>query len=150
DINNRAPKKAMDIECIIANNITCEDGYVNGESTPDGSGIGTLINISNVLLYKNEAYRNNRPAIYVESCGVIMAKNNWADNQVEVTLDLEELLLEENKFSSINLIANTKAEKIQLRNNELGSLSLPDGIQVKEFKIENNSISNASINLNMK
>lgn len=150
DINNRSPKKAMDIECVIAENITCDNGFVNGESTPDGSGIGTLINISNVLLYKNQAYRNNRPAIYVESCGVIMAKDNWADNQVEITLDLEELLLEKNRFSSVNLIANTKAQKIHMRENELGSLSLPNGIQVDEFLVENNSFSHANFNLNLK
>ena len=150
DINNRSPQKAMDIAAVIANNITCDNGFVKGQSTPDGSGIGTLINISNVLLYKNEAYRNNRPAIYVESCGVILAKDNWADNQVEITLDLEELLMEENRFSSINLIANTKAKKIQLSENELGTLSLPNGIQVNQFFIENNSFSHANFNFNMK
>ncbi|PZX59766.1 parallel beta-helix repeat protein [Algoriphagus ratkowskyi] len=150
DINNRSPQSAMDIECVIANNITCDNGFVNGLSTPDGSGIGTLINISNVLLFNNEAYRNNRPAIYMESCGLILAKGNWADNQVEITLGLEELLLEKNRFSSINLIANTKAKKIHLRANELGSLSLPNGIQVDKFQIEDNSFSNVAFNFNMK
>ena len=150
DINNRSKEKAKDIECLITENITCGNGYVKGESTPDGSGIVTLINVSNVAIYKNEAYRNNRPAIYVESCGLIMAKENWADNQVEVTLDLEELLLEKNRFSSINLIANTKAQKIHLRNNEMGSLSLPNDIQVEKFVVENNSFSNANFNFNMK
>lgn len=150
DINNRSKEKAKDIECLITENITCGNGFVKGESTPDGSGIATLINVSNVIIYKNEAYRNNRPAIYVESCGLILGKENWADNQVEVTLDLEELLLEKNRFSSINLIANTKAQKIHLLDNELGSLSLPNGIRVDEFLIENNSFSNASFNFNMK
>jgi len=150
DINNRSKEKAKNISCLITENITCGNGFVNGESTPDGSGIATLINVSNVIIYKNEAYRNNRPAIYVESCGLILAKENWADNQVEVTLDLEELLLDKNRFSSINLIANTKAQKIHLRENELGSLSLPNGIQVDEFIIENNSFSNATFNFNMK
>ncbi len=150
DINNRSKEKAKDIACLITENITCGNGFVNEESTPDGSGIVTLINVSNVIIYKNEAYRNNRPAIYVESCGLILAKQNWADNQVEVTLDLEELLLDQNRFSSINLIANTKAKKIHLRDNELGSLSLPNGIQVDEFKIENNCFSNASFNFNLK
>ncbi|WP_339758949.1 right-handed parallel beta-helix repeat-containing protein [Algoriphagus aquimarinus] len=149
DINNRSKEKAKDIDCLIAENITCGNGFVKGESTPDGSGIATLINVSNVILYKNEAYRNNRPAIYVESCGVILAKENWADNQVEITLDLEELLLDKNRFSSINLISNTKAQKIHLRNNTLGSLSLPNGIHVDEFEVENNSFSNATFNFNM-
>lgn len=150
DINNRSKKKAKDIECIIAENITCGNGFVNEESTPDGSGIVTLINVSNVIIYKNEAYRNNRPAVYLESCGLILAKENWADNQVEITLDLEALLLDKNRFSSINLISNTKAKKIHIRDNQLGSLSLPNGIQVGEFIIENNSFSNASFNFKMK
>lgn len=149
DINNRSPKQAMDIDCLIFKNISCDNGFVDGESTPDGSGIGTLINISNVLLYKNEAYRNNRPAIYIESCGIILAKENWADNQVEVTLGLNELILEQNRFSSINLIANTKADKITLLKNTLGSLSLPNGIQVDEFHIAQNNFLNGSFNLNM-
>ena len=150
DINNRSKEKAKDIDCLITQNITCGNGFVNKQSTPDGSGIATLINVSNVIIYKNEAYRNNRPAIYVESCGLILAKENWADNQMEVTLDLEELLLDKNRFSSINLIANTNAKKIHLRNNDLGSLSLPNGIQVDEFLIENNNFSNAALNINMK
>lgn len=150
DINNRSKEKAKDIECQIIENISCGNGFVKGESTPDGSGIVTLINVSNVLIYKNEALRNNRPAIYVESCGVILGKENWADNQVEITLDLEELVLDKNRFSSINLIANTKAQKIHLRNNELGSLSLPNDIRVDEFTIENNSFSHANFNLNLK
>ncbi|WP_339698038.1 right-handed parallel beta-helix repeat-containing protein [Algoriphagus aquimarinus] len=150
DINNRSKEKAKDIECLITENITCGNGFVKGESTPDGSGIATLINVSNVIIYKNEAYRNNRPAIYVESCGLILAKENWADNEVEITLELEELLLDKNRFSSINLIANTKAQKIHLRNNTLGSLSLPNGIQVNEFDVENNRFSNATFNFNMK
>ncbi|MCE7055093.1 right-handed parallel beta-helix repeat-containing protein [Algoriphagus sp. AGSA1] len=150
DINNRSKEKAKDIECLIIENIACGNGYVKGESTPDGSGIATLINVSNVLIHKNEALRNNRPAIYVESCGVILAHGNWADNQVEITLDLEEMHVTDNRFSSINLIANTRAKIIHVRDNELGSLSLPNNIQVDEFTIENNNFSHANFNFNMK
>ncbi|MDR7129859.1 hypothetical protein J2X69_002205 [Algoriphagus sp. 4150] len=149
DINNRSKEKAKDIECLIVKNIACGNGFVKNQSTPDGSGIVTLINVSNVTIYKNEAYKNNRPAIYVESCGLILAKENWADNQVEITLDLEELHLHNNRFSSINLIANTNAKKIHLRENNLGSLSLPNGIQVDEFVVENNSFTHANFNFNM-
>ncbi|WP_192347100.1 right-handed parallel beta-helix repeat-containing protein [Algoriphagus sp. Y33] len=149
DINNRSKEKAKDIECLIVENITCGNGFVKNESTPDGSGIVTLINVSNVVIYKNEAYKNNRPAIYLESCGLVLAKENRADNQVEITLDLEELHLHNNRFSSINLIANTNAKKIHLRENNLGSLSLPNGIQVDEFIVENNSFTHANFNFNM-
>ncbi len=150
DINNRSLQKAKDIDCLIYNNISCYNGFVNDESTPDGSGIGTLINISNVILYKNFAVKNNRPAIYVESCDLILVKENFADNQVEVVLDLGEMLIDSNQFSSVNLIANVKAERLTLRNNQLGSLSLPNGITVKEFLIENNTFKNASLNFNLK
>ncbi|MFN3998933.1 right-handed parallel beta-helix repeat-containing protein [Algoriphagus sp.] len=149
DINNRSLQKLKDIDCIIDDNISCYNGFVNGESTLDGSGIGTLINVSNVILYKNIAVKNNRPAIYVESCDLILVKENQADNQVEVVLDLGEMLIDSNQFSSVNLIANVNAEKLTLRNNQFGSLSLPNGISVKEFVIENNTIKNASLNFNL-
>lgn len=149
DINNRSPKQAMDINCLIVENISCDNGFVKGEPTPDGSGIGTLINISNVILYKNKAFRNNRPAVYVESCGLILIKENWADNQVEVVLNLEELLIANSRFSSVDLMSNVKADKIQLRNNAFGSLSLPDKIGVKDFLITENSFSNARFNIHM-
>ena len=149
DINNRSEKDPMDIECLITANITCDNGYVGNESTPDGSGIVTLINVSNVIIYKNEAYRNNRPAIYLESCGIILARENKADNQVEITLGLDKFLMVKNSFGSVNLIANTDANSIHILDNKLGSISLPNGIQVNELVIENNLLSNASLNLNM-
>jgi parallel beta-helix repeat protein len=149
DINNRSLQKSKDIDCLIYDNISCNNGFVNGKSTPDGSGIGTLINVSNVILYKNIAVKNNRPAIYVESCDLILVKENQADNQVEVVLDLGEMLLDSNQFSSVNLLANVKAEKLSLRNNQFNSLSLPNGIKVKEFLIENNTFKNASLNFNL-
>src|SRR5690606_10710279 len=46
DINNRSLVKYLNINCRIENNISRNNGFVNGESTPDGSGIATLINIS--------------------------------------------------------------------------------------------------------
>jgi len=149
DINNRSLQKAKDIDCLIYDNISCFNGFVKGESTPDGSGIGTFINVSNVILYKNIAVKNNRPAIYVESCDLILVKENQADNQVEVVLDLGEMVIDSNQFSSVNLIANVNAEKLTLRNNQFGSLSLPNGITVKEFLIENNTFKNASLNFNL-
>ncbi|WP_111669240.1 right-handed parallel beta-helix repeat-containing protein [Algoriphagus litoralis] len=150
DINNRSLQKLKDIDCLIYDNVSCNNGFVNNESTPDGSGIGTLINVSNVIIYKNTAVKNNRPAIYVESCDLILIKDNHADNQVEVVLDLGEMLVDSNEFSSINLMANVEAEKLTLRNNQFHSLSLPNGITVNDFVIENNTFQNASFNFNFK
>ena len=150
DINNRSPEKAKEIAATIAYNLSCDNGFVNGKSTPDGSGLATLINISGLVLYRNQAIRNNRPALYIESCGTIIAKENIADNQVEIVLDLNQLHLENSRFSSINLMANTKAKKILIKDCELGSLSLPNQIQVEQLEVLSNSFSHARININMK
>jgi parallel beta-helix repeat protein len=150
DINNRSPEKAKDIDTTIAYNLSCGNGFVNGQSTPDGSGIGTLINISGIAIYRNQAIGNNRPALYVEDCGTILTRENWADNQVEIVLGLEELRIESSRYSSINLIANTRAKRILIQNNTLGSLSLPNDIEVKQLEILSNSFSHARINVNMK
>lgn len=149
DINNRSLQNSKDINCVIYANTSCYNGFVNGQSTPDGSGIATLINVSNVLVFKNVAVNNNRPAIYVESCDLILVKENQADNQVELVLDLGEISLDANQFSSVNLMANVKAEKLSLKNNQLTNLSLPNGISVRDFLIENNTISHASLNFNL-
>src|SRR5690606_40339552 len=54
DINNRSLVKYLNINCRIENNISRNNGFVNGESTPDGSGIATLINISGVEMRSEE------------------------------------------------------------------------------------------------
>src|SRR5690606_15353268 len=79
DINNRSPEKAKEITTTIAYNLSCGNGFVKGESTPDGSGFGTLINVSGILIYRNQAIGNNRPALYIEDCGMILSRENYAD-----------------------------------------------------------------------
>lgn len=149
DINNRSPEMYLDINCLIKDNVSRSNGFVNGKSTPDGSGIATLINVSGVSMLNNTAEKNNRPAIYLESCGIISAENNRADNQVEIVLRLEELKLLSNEFGSVNLLANVKAGKLTLGNNKLGNLSLPNGIRVDSMIVANNVFTNASLNFNM-
>lgn len=149
DINNRSKRKFMDINCLIEKNISRNNGFVKGESTPDGSGIATLINVSGVKMINNTAEGNNRPALYIESCGNIYAKGNKADNQVEVVLKFNELILSDNSFSFISLLANVDGKKLLLTNNQLHTLSLPNGIKVDSLLMKNNLIVNASLNFNM-
>jgi hypothetical protein len=150
DINNRSPEKAKDIATAIAYNLSCGNGFVDGKSTPDGSGFGTLINVSGLVLYRNQAIRNNRPALYIEDCGTILTKENYADNQVEVVLGIADLRIESSQYSSINLMANTKAEHILIKESQIGSLSLPNKIQVEQFEVVSNHFSHARFNINMK
>lgn len=150
DINNRSDRPHWDINCHIENNISRNNGYVKGLSTPDGSGIGTLINISGVTMLHNTAEGNNRPALYIESCGQIYASGNKADNQVEVVLQFDELVLEENTFGSISLLANADGNKLLMNNNRIYSMSLPNGIKVDSLILHKNLISHASLNFNMR
>ncbi len=150
DINNRSPEKAKDIATSIAYNLSCGNGFVDGEATPDGSGFGTLINVSGVILYRNQAIGNNRPALYIEDCGTILSRENRADNQVEITMGLADLRIESSQYSSINLMANTNAGHILIKDSKIGSLSLPNGIRVEQLEVISNSFSHARINVNMK
>ena len=150
DINNRSDRPHWDINCHIENNISRNNGYVKGQSTPDGSGIATLINLSGVTMLNNIAEGNNRPALYVENCGNIYASGNKADNQVEVVLRFDELILEGNSFGSISLLANVEGKKLSMTNNKLYSMSLPNGIKVDSLILIKNLISHASLNFNMR
>lgn len=149
DINNRSERGYWDINCHIENNISRNNGYVKGQSTPDGSGIATLINLSGVTMLNNVAEGNNRPALYIESCGNIFASGNKADNAVEIVLHFDELKLENNTFSSINLLANVDGRKLALTKNKFFSMSLPNGIKVDSIILTKNLISQASLNFNM-
>ncbi|GAA0880448.1 hypothetical protein GCM10009119_34180 [Algoriphagus jejuensis] len=150
DINNRSPENAKEINTTIAYNLSCDNGFVNGKSTPDGSGFGTLINVSDIVIYRNQAIGNNRPALYIEDCGTLLTKENQADNQVEIVLNLGELRIESSQYSSINLMANAKAKRILVRDSKIGSLSLPNQIEVEQFEVLSSSFSHARFNINMK
>lgn len=149
DINNRSPRKFLDINCVIKDNISRSNGYVKGKSTVDGSGIVTLINVSGVEILDNTAEKNNRPSLYVESCGHIFAKGNQSDHLVEVVHQFEELHLADNTFSIISLLANAKGKELLLENNKLQSLSLPNGIVVDSLILRNSHLASAALNFNM-
>ncbi|MGF1637629.1 MAG: right-handed parallel beta-helix repeat-containing protein [Cyclobacteriaceae bacterium] len=149
DINNRSPSAYLDINCLIKNNLARNNGFVNGQSTPDGSGIATLINVSGVKIIDNIAEDNNRPAIYLESCGSIYATGNTADNQVEIVKELEDATFYDNSFGSIYLLANVEAKKITVENNKLRVIHLPNDIKVDSLLIQNNAFSAANFNFNL-
>ncbi|MEX2593384.1 MAG: right-handed parallel beta-helix repeat-containing protein [Anditalea sp.] len=149
DINNRSPREFLDINCLIRDNISRRNGFVKGESTRDGSGIATLVNVSGVEILNNTAEKNNRPSLYIEDCGNIYATGNQSDNQVEVVERFQELNLSNNTFSIVSLLANVKGKKLMLDNNKLHSLSLPNGIHVDSLILRNNIIANANLNFNM-
>jgi len=149
DINNHASKSPLPIHSLIQNNQSKGNGYVSGASTPDGSGIATLVNVSNVEVYHNIASQNNRPAIYLEGCGKIRLTGNTADNQVEIVGKLEDLSLKKNEFANITFIDNVHAERIYLDENRMNTIHLPNGIKIDSLLLSKNIFNNAALNFNL-
>ncbi|AWW33071.1 endopolygalacturonase [Echinicola strongylocentroti] len=149
DINNRAPKGPLDIHAVIKDNDSKENGFVDGKSTPDGSGIATLVNVSNVEVLNNEAKGNNRPAVYAEDCGEIFLQGNVADNQVELVGGLDHLTMLANVFANVTFIKNVHAKYICMENNQLGTLYLPNDITVNTLLLNKNELTNSVININL-
>ncbi|GGZ37993.1 hypothetical protein GCM10007049_34070 [Echinicola pacifica] len=149
DINNRGTGSPLDIEALIEHNESLANGFVGKESTPDGSGIATLINVSGVQLIKNTAAKNNRPAVYLEDCGNIIIDGNEADNQVEIVKNLQQVSMINNVFDHITFIHNVKAGYLCIENNEFRTIYFPNGITLNKADFLNNSFSNGSFNLNL-
>lgn len=149
DINNRAHGRVVAINALIAGNYSYSNGFVNGESTPDGSGIGTLIGISGVTLSGNRAFGNNRPALYIEGCGDITANRNETDGAFELVGHWENIRMEGNTFHTLRLLANANGGLLDIRHGKIGSVMLPNGIRIDSLRIMENEISSGPINVNM-
>lgn len=149
DINNRENGKVFDINALIAGNYSRNNGFVDGESTPDGSGIGTLIGISNVRLSGNKAFGNNRPALYIEGCGTIVANRNVTDGAFEMVGQWDSVSMKGNKFPTLRLLANARGNTLDLSQNQVNSLQLPNDIHIDSLKLTENIISSGPLNINM-
>ena len=149
DINNRAHGQVVAINALIAGNYSYENGFVNGESTPDGSGMGTLIGISGVTLSGNRAFGNNRPALYIEGCGDITANRNVTDGAFELVGQWDNIRMEGNSFPTLRLLANADGRLLDIRHSQIGSVMLPNGIRIDSLRLMENEIKSGPVNINM-
>lgn len=149
DINNRAHGGVVAINALIAGNYSYGNGFVNGESTPDGSGIGTLIGVSGVTLSGNRAFGNNRPALYIERCGTITANRNETDGAFELVGRWRTIRMEGNTFRTLRLLDGVRAELLDVRYGKIERILLPNGIQIDSLRIMNNEIGSGPVNVNM-
>ena len=149
DMNNRAHGRAVPVGALIAGNYSRENGFVGTASTPDGSGIATLIGVSEVTLSGNRAYGNNRPALYVEGCGEIIANRNVTDGAFEFVGHWQRIRLEGNTFHTLRLLANADGRMLNIRRNRVGSVMLPNGIRVDSLVLIENEILSGPVNVNM-
>ena len=149
DINNRENKEIFPINALIAGNYSRENGFVSGESTPDGSGIGTLIGISDVTLSGNRAFGNNRPALYIEGCGTIIANRNLTDGAFEMVGRWDSVSMQGNVFPTLRLLANANGRTLDLKENQVTSLQFPNDIRIDSLKLTENTIGSGPVNINM-
>jgi len=149
DINNRAHGRVVAIHALVAGNYSNGNGFVKGESTPDGSGIGTLIGISGVTLSGNRAFGNNRPALYIEGCGEITANRNVTDGAFELVGQWERIRMEGNSFQTLRLLANANGQLLDIRHSRIGSIMLPNAIRIDSLDLIENEINSGPVNVNM-
>ncbi|MGK6353108.1 right-handed parallel beta-helix repeat-containing protein [Parapedobacter sp. DT-150] len=149
DINNRAHGRVVAINALIASNYSRANGFVNGESTPDGSGMGTLIGVSDVTLSGNRAFENNRPALYIEGCGDITANRNVTDGAFELVGQWENIRMQGNTFHTLRVLSNAEGRLLDIRHSEIASLQLPNGIRIDSLNIIENQINSGPVNFNM-
>src|SRR5690606_4248507 len=149
DINNRAHGRVVAINALIAGNQTYGNGFVNGQSTPDGSGIGTLIGVSGVTLSGNRAFGNNRPAVYIEGCGDITINRNVTDGAFELVGHWDRIRMDGNTFHRLRLLANADGKLLDIRKGKIGRMMLPNGIRIDSLRIIENDISSGPVNVNM-
>jgi len=149
DINNKITSTPPSIYCTITGNKSFNNGYVNGKSTVDGSGLATLVNVSGVNIINNRSERSNRPALYIEKCGKITAKGNYSDHKVEIVGSFQQITLQKNTFDALTILANTKGKKLHLIDNKFRTALLPTGITIDSLIMDHNILSETNLNINM-
>ncbi|QNL50202.1 right-handed parallel beta-helix repeat-containing protein [Olivibacter sp. SDN3] len=149
DINNMNERRLVDLNAHIARNFSKANGWVNGKKTPDGSGIATLVGVSNVMVSDNKSLNNNRPALYIRSCDRIQAQGNEADDFAELVGKNGQVHLKENQLGGLRVLAGMQAEKLMLQSNTIRDISFPSSISVDSLILQENRLhGNIHINMN--
>lgn len=149
DINNMNEQRIVDLNAHIQRNFSKGNGWVNGKKTPDGSGIATLIGVSNIMIDENKSLQNNRPALYIRSCDDIMAQDNEADDFAEMVGKNGSVHLQGNDLAGLRVLAGMQAKKLLLQANTIKDISLPSKIAVDSLILQENVL-NGNIYINMK
>lgn len=148
DINNPNTSRPIQLDALIQDNASANNGWVKGESTPDGSGIATLVGLQQVVVKNNKSIKSNRPAIYMRNCDQIEAIENEADNVTEIVGNLGTIRLYKNTMPGLRLLSSVRAKKLTIDSNTIRHLSFPNGISVDSLVLLANDLK-GNINVNM-
>ena len=75
DINNNTGVKRI-INCVIDGNLYKNNGFMDGNTTQDGSGIVTLIGVGGCSITGNRCFNPARTGIYIVNCEDIVINGN--------------------------------------------------------------------------
>jgi hypothetical protein len=149
DVNNRE-FTTFDIKMVITGNTCTSNGFLGKLPTPDGSGIATLVNVSNVIVQNNKSSLCNRSSIYISGCGSITANNNTSDKFIEIDRTFDTVVLKNNIFKgSVNVLNTGIGKYLNIQNNTYSDISLPNGITVNKLLIQGNTLTACNINFNL-
>lgn len=147
DINNGTDTTHR-INAVIQGNIFKNNGFMGQYVTQDGSGVATLVNVTDVTIIGNECYNPARSGLYIRKCSNINISSNIIEkiNNVSENVYLEnckDMIITGNKFSSVGegvkFYGNNK--NIRIVNNTIiadSSLVLPNEIGLDNVVVENN------------
>jgi hypothetical protein len=148
DINNG--DSIVDLKAVISGNVCSSNGFVGSASTPDGSGIATLIRVTNVLVENNETLDCNKGAFYMYNCGTIITRNNTCDRYMEIVGTFDHIEVRNNIFGgSINVITGAAGKFLNIQGNSFTLVSLPNGIVIDQLLIQENRITECGLNFNI-
>jgi len=139
DINNDGLDQFENNINIIGNR-NFNNGFVNGESTQDGSGIATLRNLKDVNVTHNISFGNNKAAIYLSNSDRINIIDNTGSN-IQIVGTNGSIYIENNDIG-IEFVNGsfTKADKIVIKKNTITVMLMPNGINITVLEISLNTI----------
>lgn len=149
DVNNGS-YAIIDIKMVISGNIGISNGFVGSLPTPDGSGIATLINVSNVIVKNNSSSHCNKSTLYISGCKWIIADNNTSDLYLEIVGSFDRVEIKNNNLQGgINVLSGAAGKFLNIQSNSIANISLPNGISIDQLLIEENNITTCNINFNL-
>ncbi|MEI6207883.1 MAG: right-handed parallel beta-helix repeat-containing protein [Desulfuromonadales bacterium] len=151
DVNNASGSAAFDINAVIENNTSYNNGFSGGARTPDGSGIGTLIHVNNVRVIGNKTYDTNKASVYLYDASDIIIRDNSA---VRVQLEggrNDNVTIEGNSLAWVDFSSGTACGTITIRNNKISKgMIIPNATSIRMLNILDNTLAlSGAINLNL-
>jgi len=152
DINNRDHPFMADINCIITGNSGINNGFVNGLSSPDGSGVCTLINVGGVTVIGSTSTLNNKPTMFLENVGYVKAIGINSDNDILIVGNANTCNLEliNCKFRKLEFAGGVLLQSVKVSGGSIDGVVIPNSVTISKLTFDNVEFRNMdTLNLNL-